>query len=87
MQSLHLLGYNETTSAMIVTTGSIIKVEACCGRFHFERSSEAPGCVYLHSAGKTVELPANEHELEMFISALRRAASEEVGYRKRECEL
>jgi hypothetical protein len=37
-------------------------------------------------AGDTVELPANEKDMEGFIKAYRRICAEPVGYRKRNSE-
>jgi len=72
---------------MIVTTGKIIRVETR-GGFTFERNSETPGMVRVSSRrmNETMELPANDEEVQAFCEAYVRAAKEDVGYRKKENE-
>jgi hypothetical protein len=68
---------------MIVTTGKIIKIDA--GRFTFQRTCEAVGCVTVRdSSGTIMALPVNEQESEEFIKAYRRAIAEDIAYRERE---
>lgn len=81
---------------MIVTTGSIIRVEVSFGHDRtfgvtFERTSERPGGVTMTVRGArrectVVELPATDAESEAIIAAYRRAIQEDVGYRKSEYE-
>lgn len=72
---------------MIVTTGKSIKIDVGCHLLRLERSCETPGAVHVTDRnGRTVVLPANDAEREMFIAAYRRACAEDVPYRKSEAE-
>lgn len=74
---------------MIVTTGRIIKVELPREgnqSYRFERTSDAPGAVHLQWRDQRIVLPANHAEAEEFITAYRRAITENVGYRTQEAE-
>jgi hypothetical protein len=77
---------------MIVTTGSVIKIDAGYqNRFNFYRDAEAPGVVILtcKSPGEPstrITLPANDEEMLVFINAYRRAVEEPIAYRKSEVE-
>jgi hypothetical protein len=73
---------------VIVTTGKVIKIDE--GKFHFERNSETPGIVMVYGGSSSdreqLTLPVNVQEMDNFIAAYQRAASEDVGYRKTENE-
>ena len=64
---------------MIVTTGKVIKIEAC--GYVFERSCETPGCVTVRGREGALRLPGPA-EAEKFIAAYRRAVAEDVPYRE-----